>query len=223
MSDNALVSCLCVTNNRVSLLRRAVDCYLNQTYRSRELIIAYNADDHATSRYLETVSETSIRAFKLPATSEVSLGSMRNLAVEAAHGHYVAIWDDDDWHGPTRVAAQVNAIQESGKPNCVLSCVILYDSLQQKAYYSERRCWEGTLVGLRSKLPSYKQVNRAEDTPVITKLYKDEQLVFVEAPDAYIYVYHGGNTVDQEHWEDKLVRYGRALPDELTKKLSLLL
>src|ERR1700674_2829254 len=146
MDAQSLVSCLCVTRNRVALLRRSVACFMDQTYRPRELLIQYESDDAATRRYVATLDEPTIRPVEIPASPPLRLGTRRNLAVQAARGRYVAQWDDDDWHGPTRLAEQIAAIQSSGKQGCVLLRLVLYDAATQRAYVSGRRSWEGTLV-----------------------------------------------------------------------------
>ncbi len=114
-SDQPLVSCLCVTQNRVPLLRRAVACFLGQTYQPRELVMLYQSDDQTTRHYLEGLNEPSIRSVEVPSTPPLRLGVLRNLSLQASRGYYVAQWDDDDWHDPTRLAVQVAALKKSGR------------------------------------------------------------------------------------------------------------
>ena len=46
MPEEDLVSCLCITHRRVSLLRRAVQCFLNQTWAARELVVLHEIAHH---------------------------------------------------------------------------------------------------------------------------------------------------------------------------------
>ena len=101
-----VVSCLCVTRNRAALLRRAVACFLAQTHPAREMVVLYEDDDAITRQYLATLSNPGVRPIEVPALPKQPLGALRNLAVGAARGRYVMQWDDDDWHGPERIAAQ---------------------------------------------------------------------------------------------------------------------
>ncbi len=213
MTDNAFVSCLCVTHNRVAMLRRAVACFLDQTYRFRELLVAYNADDNATREYLHSLYETSIVPVELPLSDEISLGAMRNAALAAAQGQYVAIWDDDDWYDPHRIDWQMRIIRRSGKKHCVLRRLLLYDSVHRKAYLSQWRSWEGSLVGLRAEVPEYPNLERQEDTPVVASLHKEDKLAFLDAPQLYVYVYHGTNSCTRRHWDEFLLRYGQVLSE----------
>ena len=59
-----LISCLCVTRNRVAMLRRAVNCFLDQIYSPRELVVLYESDDSATRDYLANLHEAQIRVIE---------------------------------------------------------------------------------------------------------------------------------------------------------------
>ena len=94
--DDALVSCICVTRNRVTLLKRAVHSFLQQTYSPCELVIQYEADDVATRSYVRTLTDPRIVPTEVQAMPHLSLGSRRNIALRDARGKYIAQWDDDD-------------------------------------------------------------------------------------------------------------------------------
>ncbi len=209
MRGEPLVSCLCVTRNRVRQLRRAVSCFLNQTYQNRELVVLYEADDPGTRDYLATLTEPSIRPVEVPAAPRLRLGALRNLSLQASLGHYVAQWDDDDWHAPTRLESQVCAIRSFGGMGCVLDRWVIFDMESDTAFLSESRAWEGSLVAERSAMPLYADLCRGEDTPVIERLVAEGKLVFLLNPFLYAYVYHGGNTWERVHWE---YMFGNATP-----------
>ena len=115
-------SLACVSRgNRVALLRRSIKCFLHQTYPYRELVVVYESDDEATRQFLTALGESSIHPLEVPAVPRLTLGSLRNIALQAGTGTYVAQWDDDDWYSPERLAEQMRAIQETGKQGCVLA------------------------------------------------------------------------------------------------------
>jgi glycosyltransferase involved in cell wall biosynthesis len=222
MTNEPLVSCLCITRDRVPLLRRAVFCYLSQTYQPRELIVLYDADDTATRDYLATLSEPSIRAIEAPSLPRLRLGALRNLSLQVSRGPLVAQWDDDDWCAPARLAEQVDALRVSGKPACVLWRWLLYDAPRRAAFLSGERAWEGSLVAERAAVPPYPDLCQGEDVPVINCLWEREQLALLDRPDLYVYVYHGANTWDQPHWEG-IVSGAQPLTREETERVSFLL
>ena len=220
--DDPTVTCMCVTRGRVRMLRRSIQCFLNQTYRRRELVVVYQTDDSATRRFLGGLKEPSVLSVGAPAGSRHPLGSLRNLALRSGTGKYIAQWDDDDWYSPARLEEQVRAIRESGKPGCVLARWTLYDCLTQRAYYSNVRTWEGSIVVERAVVPRYPHVAKREDTPVVEELNRRGQLTMLDRPTLYVYVYHGTNTWDRRHWE-RILRVSRPLGEAASRRITAIL
>jgi glycosyltransferase involved in cell wall biosynthesis len=214
------ISCLCVTRNRVDLLRRAVNCFLHQTYPARELLVVWESDDVATKSYVGTLSSPDIRGLEIPAEPKQTLGALRNLAVSACHGHYFAQWDDDDWHAPTRLADQLAALQKGGKPACVLARWLMYDEVTGQAYVSRGRRWEGSLVCDRAFAPLYVELPKGEDLPVVEALWQANHLALLDRPDLYIYVYHAGNTWDRSHWLGNILPLAKELAPDVSLKIA---
>jgi glycosyltransferase involved in cell wall biosynthesis len=106
--DNPLVSCLCLTRNRREWLPKAVDCFLRQTYENRELLIVPDRMEDVIDFYPDERIHT-----LMPAPAVV--GTKRNLGCAAARGEIIAVWDDDDYSAPDRLAYQVEQIQQTGK------------------------------------------------------------------------------------------------------------
>jgi glycosyltransferase involved in cell wall biosynthesis len=84
--NDPLVSCLCVTHNRVPYLKRAIDCFSNQTYKNKELVVVYGAEDSDTVDYLKSRTDIDIKRVELPATTPLTLGERRNLSIQASNG-----------------------------------------------------------------------------------------------------------------------------------------
>ncbi|HTA39271.1 MAG TPA: glycosyltransferase family 2 protein [Candidatus Acidoferrales bacterium] len=212
MNDVPAVSCLTVTWQRLGMLTRAVECFRRQTLAEREMVIVYGADDRDTARYVESLEDPSIRGVRV--AKRYRLGWLRNIAVENARGECVAVWDDDDWSAPNRLHAQLRAIDRSGKAACVLSKVILHNSVTQRSYLSHERTWEASLVARRKDLPSYDgSLSRFEDTPVVMALEERGELALLKRPDLYVYVYHGTNTWQEDHFE-KIIKQCVPLSDK---------
>ncbi|CAN5715294.1 hypothetical protein BH11PSE13_BH11PSE13_11020 [soil metagenome] len=216
-----LVSCLCVTRHRVPWLRRAVACFDAQTHAPRELVLLYESDDEATRDYAATLaSRSDIRRVEVPAVPKRPLGALRNMAIAAARGTVVAQWDDDDWHSPARLEAQLAAMREHGRPACVLYRWTLYDAVARQSYVSLTRAWEGSIVSERAALPAYPEWVRGEDVPVIQSMLDAQQLVLLDAPELYVYIHHGRNTWHSEHFTDGMFPASQRLPDEATRHIE---
>jgi glycosyltransferase involved in cell wall biosynthesis len=221
--NDPLISCLCVTRNRVPMLKRAVSCFQHQTYPHRELVIIYEADDPETREYLAGIDSPMIRLLEVSTAPKLSLGALRNISIEFSQGRYLAQWDDDDWHGPTRLAEQMAAIRQSGRPVCVLMRWILFDEVTKKAFLSASRAWEGSILAARDALPKYPELSKGEDTVVIEQLLSEKKLTGLDKAHLYIYTYHGSNTWERSHWEQKILPSSQPLDIESQEQVRRVL
>lgn len=202
-----LVSCICITNNRIVLLKRAIHCFRNQDYPNKELIISYPKKDNLT-RYLlsESIKNEDLKIITLERSDEDLLGDARNQAIAVSKGKYVCIWDDDDWYHPRRLFHQFNYLENNGvyyQAN-VLSRLLLFDYTTKKIYLSFCYTWEGTLMCKREYFLDYHydSKNQGEDSNIIDSL-NDKRLLYhiSDAPFLYIYTYHNNNTWGYAHFE----------------------
>lgn len=90
--NNSLISCLTATYGRYSRLTEAVNCFINQDYKNKELIILNN---HPVPLFTELPQVKIYNEPKYP-----TLGDCRNRLLELANGEYMQIFDDDDAYAP---------------------------------------------------------------------------------------------------------------------------
>jgi hypothetical protein len=199
-----LISCICITRNRVPLLRRAIECFTYQTYLNKELIIIFENDDKDTTDFfLNNSFKGDIKPFVLNKCSKIKLGELRNIGISYSRGEYICQWDDDDFYHIFRLEKQFNSLQSSYSAS-VFKQWILYDSQNQNSYLSNLRLWEGSLFCKKEwllKFP-YPNKNKGEDSEVIDKLKSKKQIFAItNSPHLYIYNYHGKNTWDFKHFK----------------------
>jgi glycosyltransferase involved in cell wall biosynthesis len=203
--NHPLISCVCVTRNRPSLLRRSISFFTNQTYPNLELIVACDIDDLASQQVIHNINDPRIRMLLGPPPESMSLGRKRNHAIASASGLYVAVWDDDDWHGPDRIFKQYKTLCLYRRDACVISPVILCNMMDGKSYLGQGNLWECTLIAKKDTMPSYHDLPRGEDTPVVHDLFKRGSLAILNDPNQYIYAFHGHNTWGKDHWDRRLL------------------
>lgn len=93
-----LISCVMVTADRPKLAEEAIWCFRFQSWPNKELIVY---DSGETPLDLDPIP--GVRYFR---GAKVSLGELRNAAIERANGRFIAHWDDDDWSHSRRLADQ---------------------------------------------------------------------------------------------------------------------
>ncbi|WP_045857032.1 glycosyltransferase family 2 protein [Teredinibacter purpureus] len=213
-----LISCLCVTKNRPTFLSGAIQCFLSQSWRNKELIVVYEKSDIATKTVLD---QYGIRGIEIAEHENFNLGELRNIAIQQSTGEYFCQWDDDDWYHNDRLTIQMNAIVSSGQKACTLTNWILFDEATSKAYFSMFRLWEGSIVCRRDLISdglSYPSCGVGEDTFFLNELVKSHGIYPVVSPNLYIYRVHANNTwgTFSGHFH-MMYAQAQALPDALSK------
>lgn len=222
-----LISCICITNNRPWLLQRAINCFKSQNYPNTQLVISYPKKDITTQKIIREPKNSDIEILQIERESEESLGNARNTAIAKCHGDYICIWDDDDWYHSSRLSYQLNSILDKGLgyQASILTRILLFDKTTKQSYYSFPYTWDGTILCKKEILlqNQYANSQKAEDTHVIKFLSSKKLLYQIEdAPFLYVYVYHGENTWNYEHFEYFLNK-SELLAEELGEKIIELL
>lgn len=213
--NRPLITCTVVTTGRVELVKRAVACYLSQTYHNRNMVILSQGDPESNEAIKQHVADHKDILF-LSAPTNLSLGAMRNAAVELATGEVICQWDDDDLYHPDRLMTQYKALL-CHKQNVasVYTEFLKYFRTTGEMYWCD---WIGEPMPaskfLSGSIMFYKrefhrfplfypqsgsQSNVEEDLNVLQKLLSIGAVEPVRCGYQYIYVYHGSNTYDLDH------------------------
>jgi glycosyltransferase involved in cell wall biosynthesis len=205
-TQKGLVSCICVTGNNLSFLKRAVDCFLHQTYKKKELIIVYEDNNPDARDFLSDLQHSRmITAYEVSTSPKLTLGDLRNFGIEKSGGEFFCQWDDDDWYHNKRIEYQVKTQKQSYKDSVLLSNWIMYDAINEEAYLSETRLWEGTILCRKTvffNVGKYPGLSIEEDTGFVKKLFRDNLMYPLIMPTLYIYTVHGKNTWPKSHFEE---------------------
>lgn len=220
-----LVSCVTVTAGRIDLIGAAIRCFLAQTYYNREMIIVSQGTSEQNFNIRSmTAKHDNIHFIEAPL--RLTLGEMRNLSVEAAHGQVICQWDDDDFYHPNRIMTQFKHLRGS-----VIACLYTkylkyfcdtgrmymidhsggtedYLNVLNSNPYKRYLC--GSLMFWKSCFHECKnclypergnQSDKEEDLNVLQKIMKIGVVSGVDVGHEYCYVYHGGNVYDRKHHE----------------------
>ena len=203
MSQNQepLISCVCLTENRVPLLKRAIKCFENQTYNRKELVIVHKQNDFATIELLQSLRHLKIKSVSVDPKRKMSLGELRNLSIQNSSGDFFCQWDDDDWYHNKRLETQ---ILTSNKAASALLNLVIYDSKKKQAFLSFNRLWENSILckkNIVTKNFRYANLNKSEDTEFVQNLLANNQVFAIESPPMYIYIFHGANTWNHKHFK----------------------
>jgi glycosyltransferase involved in cell wall biosynthesis len=112
MEQEKLVSCIITTFNRPTLVGKAIESILEQTYKNIEIIVV---DDHSSESYSDVIKKyaanDSIRFTRNE--NNLRLSASRNVGIELSRGEFVAFLDDDDIWLPSKIETQVAFLEKN--------------------------------------------------------------------------------------------------------------
>lgn len=206
----ALVSCLMVTADRVDLARRAVQCFVQQTYADRELVVV--DDGTADYRPLLRAAEAfaAVTHVKLKNNDRRTLGELRNIAIESAKGDWCIQWDDDEWYHPDRISRQLAVAVASDVGASALRWTLMKVPTGRGALQFRTRtgiATPGTLLFKRTNL-RYPHLARNEDAIFLRTVRRHVGLAVMERESSHLFVrvFHGSNTWNERHFLRRLWR-----------------
>jgi glycosyltransferase involved in cell wall biosynthesis len=118
-----LVSCLLVTGDRVTMAKRAIRSFAAQTHANRELIVVTGGSRRvrgALELYVAALGLDAVR-FVHPESTDLALGHLRNVSIDAARGDFVCQWDSGHYSHPERIERQLARMLERDAGACFLT------------------------------------------------------------------------------------------------------
>jgi teichuronic acid biosynthesis glycosyltransferase TuaG len=114
------VSVIVPSYNRTKFLEAALASALAQSIAAREIIVADDGSDDDTRAFLRSLARDDVRVIELPHCGNPS--RVRNAAIAAASGRYLAFLDSDDLWKPNKLERQLARLTAS--PDARWSCTL---------------------------------------------------------------------------------------------------
>jgi len=209
---------------RLHHVKHSIQCYLDQTYPNRELLIVNEGPDQYQAEidaHLQKLQRPDIRTLWL--RGDYTLGALRNISVALCSGDLFCQWDDDDFCTPQRLTTQFSFMAKRPWCKvCYLSDQLHYYFNQRTLYWDDwkayashgiKRCAliPGTLMAYKHiwkdwlvRYPSGgKHARAGEDTwladSLIDRSY-DAVMLLEGVGYMHVYTHHGNNQVfDHAH------------------------
>jgi glycosyltransferase involved in cell wall biosynthesis len=196
------------------MARLAIDCYVNQSHPSKQLVILCDGIETFVDlrAYTSALARDDIHITHVEEGS-LSLGALRNKTLELASNRYVCQWDDDDLYHSQRISLQLEAMLAAGAEVSFLTdqLHLLYDA--RRVYWcdwaqSRRSPWPAAIPNtvmcprnMSVRYPSEGRYSiRAEDEVFMNGLVREHHAVGLHGLGlVYLYVCHGNNTWPDAH------------------------
>ena len=111
--EKVTVSVLMLTYNRETMVSRAIESILAQTFSDFEFIIVDNGSTDQSGAIAEEYAALDHR-IRVIHRLRGNIGAGRNTALDAARGKYLTFIDDDDWAEPDFLEFLVSLLDENG-------------------------------------------------------------------------------------------------------------
>ncbi|MGR3278643.1 glycosyltransferase family 2 protein [Acaryochloris marina NIES-2412] len=131
-----LISTIIPTQNRPSLIIRAIDSVLAQTFSALEAIVIIDGPDPVTSQKLSSIEDPRVRVIQL-SVGKGGAGA-RNHGVSQARGEWIAFLDDDDEWLPTKLEKQLQIAQQSDAKWPIISSELIARTPKGEFIYPRR-------------------------------------------------------------------------------------
>jgi glycosyltransferase involved in cell wall biosynthesis len=178
------------TPSRARFAKAAVRCFLEQTYKQKELLIINDGNAPLN------VNERHVNEVMVPFDPQRTLGELRNFAFEKGNGDLLLQWDDDDWHHPNRMAEQVS----NWRPGTALLLreQIRYSFVHHSAFVLTNVTGiKGTILHDRNCKHRYPPMRQGEDG-VFWAGFANKIIMHSQIP-LYIRFFHGFNTCTEKN------------------------
>lgn len=121
------------TAGRRPFVPSAMRMFLAQDYGDKELVIVDGGEDP-----VEDIVPKHPQIRYHHARHPPSLGESRNVACDLTSGQVIIHWDDDDWHGPSRIREQLAWLVEQRLDICGLDTIFFFDPVSRRAWSYNR-------------------------------------------------------------------------------------
>ena len=113
--------------NSIRYIAETMDTVLNQTHQDFEVLVINDGSTDETPNWVKQLSEKEPRV-RMISQPNRGLPAARNTGIKHALGEYIAILDSDDLWEPTKLAKQVNSLDNNPEAGLCYTWTALADS-----------------------------------------------------------------------------------------------
>ena len=208
-----MISVIMLTYNRESMVGRAIESILNQTYRDFEFIIIDNGSDDRSGEIADAYAKKDAR-IKVIHIPKSNIGTGRNTGLDAATGEYITFIDDDDTAEPDmleflyKLAKEQNAdISLSGSikevngeflPNCVFDEKLVMTPEEAVVTLLKRKKYNAAMPSKLMRRELFDKIRfrtegKYDDITVVYKYFAEAKKVVAYGVPKYCFWRHSGN------------------------------
>ena len=118
MQSKPIISIICATYNRATLLPRAIDSVLAQNFQAWELLIIDDGSSDDTADVVAKYTDD-YRIKYLPLATNSGVGKARNHGIARALGEWTMVLDSDNAFAPNALNEIIESVHPKIDRNCI--------------------------------------------------------------------------------------------------------
>jgi len=199
---NDLVSAIMVTKNNLDIVKKCINCFLEQTYCNKELIIV-TEKTNKNLNYFKTLISEKIKLIVVE-KENTTLGDLRNYGINSISDDFFIQWDDDDLYSKNRIKHQYeDAIKKNKNGNILVGVKIIKNNVE---YHTLTKPFEGSLLYKKSKIfKKYPSLKSGEDTWFIENNNVLNNVSFLIGYEYYTYIVHKNSTYGNTYFKNNKI------------------
>ena len=147
LGEQPLVSVVMPTQNRLLMLRDALNSVCRQRYQNWEVIVVNDGDSDVSPILNGLPSEIGARIFRIDLRGGSGPAAARNAAIKIAQGRVLAFLDDDDLYSPVHLERLIGGLRASDAGIAYTSAELVRETVRDGTRMEISR--EPFLTGLR--------------------------------------------------------------------------
>jgi glycosyltransferase involved in cell wall biosynthesis len=194
-----LVSAIMPTRGRAEWAAEALNCFREQTYPARELIILDDEEDPSFPGGAPGKDGPEL-VFYFRCRFHPNIPTKRNRCCQQAKGDVICHWDSDDWSAADRIEDQMARLQSSGKAVAGYHSMLFFDETTGLAwhYAGAANYAIGSSLAYRKSWwaahPFDENLKLGEDNAFVYAARGSDQLTVAAAESRMVARIHAGNS-----------------------------
>ena len=174
----------------------AIDCFQEQTYPYKELIIVNNARNQLEASALNIPTQKDI--FIIDTPRHLTAGMARNYGISTANGGILVQFDCNFWFDPNRISAQIVAMERNDAQVSVLSKTLNHSFITGRSSYNSnlQKAILNTMMFIRPKDVDYPDIDKNEEFGLLNKLNDiDYKIASIDNPNLACKLQYSDNPI----------------------------
>lgn len=196
-----------VTMGRLELIKESYQCFTNQTYPNKKLLIVVDGYDKDAVKILAK-QDKRVSVLHIESTSK-TLGELRNISLTYSPSSIICQWDDDDWYAPNRMMDQFLGLKQGKSAVMLTEQLHYFRDTAEVGWSVDKSGIEGTILFDKRCGIRYPEKRLGEDTVLKGELYKRQLISLIPGGISYCRTYHGENAWGRKHHVERIKALGK--------------